>query len=92
MTDGRCPSCGALLATGDPSPAQARVLEFIVDFHERRGRFPLYREIRIGMGYTSTAAATRQVAALASKGLLTVRKHYGIVGARGVEPEPEVEA
>jgi SOS-response transcriptional repressor LexA len=77
-----CEHCGARLAENDPSPAELRVLNFIVDFREAQGRFPTYREIRIGMRFRSVATANTHVYRLADKGWVTIVKRVGIRAAR----------
>lgn len=86
-----CGQCGAVLVTDDPSPAEARVLEFVLDFHGRRLRFPTYLEIQQGLRLGSRTAANTMVHRLARKGWLAIEKYRGIKGARAIPEEAVAE-
>ena len=47
----------AILGAEDPTTKEARVLDFVVEFHDLRGRFPTYREVRIELAERSLRAA-----------------------------------
>ena len=70
-----CPTCGvAISGVEDPTPAEGRVLDFILAFHDQNGRFPTYREIRVKFGYRSHQSVRYHVDKLDRKGWLTVRR------------------
>ena len=78
-----CPRCGiAIDGWGDPTPAEHRVLQAIVEFHDARGRFPTYREIQRSQGYRSVQSVHAKVHALAEKGLLVMGDNKRIRSAR----------
>ena len=83
-----CATCGvAIHGAHDPTTAEARVLHFIVAFHDQYGRFPTYREIRVELAYRSLQAVRYHVHKLEKKGWLTIQRApngRGILAALGV--------
>lgn len=77
-----CPTCGTVLGAGDPSPAEARALAAICDFHDRMGRFPTYRELAIQLRYSSWRGAPPIVRGLARKGWV---KLSGVQGKTAIQ-------
>lgn len=77
-----CPTCGATLATKDPTRVEARALAAIWEFHDQHHRFPTYRELSIALGHTSWQAVTPIVRHLARKGWCTLA---GVQGKRAIQ-------
>ena len=68
-----CPTCGiAIRGAEDPTPAEGRVLDFIIAFHDQYGRFPTYREIRVEFAYRSPQSVRHHVDKLRKKGWLAI--------------------
>ena len=59
---------------GDLTPKEARVLDFIVAFHDRHNRFPSWRQMRVEFAYRSRGAALYHVDKLEKKGWLAIRR------------------
>ena len=70
-----------MFSTGNLTPIQAEILEFLHKFRSKEGISPTYREIVDHFGFKSTKAATDHVYALEKKGYL--RRHSG--RSRGIE-------
>ena len=58
----------------DLTPTEARVLDFIVAFHDQYGRFPSLRSIRVEFAYRSVGSARYHVDKLDKKGWLAIRR------------------
>lgn len=78
-----CPTCGiAVVGAGDPSPAEERMLNLVLDFHEQHGRFPTYRELKSALAYRSVHGVAARLQCLAKKGFVTLS---GVRGKRGIQ-------
>ncbi len=70
-----------MFSTGNLTPRQTEVLDFLHEFRRKEKIVPTYREIADNFGFKSTKAATDHVCALEKKGYL--RRHSG--RSRGIE-------
>ena len=70
-----------MFSTGNLTPRQTEILEFLHEFRRKEKIVPTYREIADNFGFKSTKAATDHVCALEKKGYL--RRHSG--RSRGIE-------
>ncbi len=67
-----------------PTPRQARILQFILDYTLEHGYQPSMREIQVAMGYSSTTnAIICHLDALIRKGYLGPRHQQGHAGGGG---------
>ena len=70
-----------MFSTGNLTPRQTEILDFLHEFRRKEKIVPTYREIADNFGFKSTKAATDHVCALEKKGYL--RRHSG--RSRGIE-------
>ena len=70
-----------MISTGNLTPRQTEILDFLHEFRRKEKIVPTYREIADNFGFKSTKAATDHVCALEKKGYL--RRHSG--RSRGIE-------
>jgi repressor LexA len=70
-----------MFSTGNLTPRQTEILEFLHEFRRKEKIVPTYREIADNFGFKSTKAATDHVSALEKKGYL--RRHSR--RSRGIE-------
>jgi repressor LexA len=70
-----------MVSTGNLTPRQTEILDFLHEFRRKEKIVPTYREIADKFGFKSTKAATDHVCALEKKGYL--RRHSG--RSRGIE-------
>ncbi len=76
-----CQSTIQMYSYDDLTSRQAEILEFIVEFKQKKGNSPTYREISDHFGFKGPKAAVDHVFALEKKGYL--RRHAG--RSRGIE-------
>jgi SOS-response transcriptional repressor LexA len=62
-------------ATIRPTKKQRALLEFIAQFISEHGYSPCYREIMVGLGYTSVATVSLHINNLITRGHLQKRDH-----------------
>ena len=70
-----------MFSTGNLTPRQSEILDFLHEFRRKEKIVPTYREIADNFGFKSTKAAADHVGALEKKGYL--RRHSG--RSRGIE-------